>query len=235
MAAFSNDSVSNDNVLCRFCGRSVMARSVRCIHCMKELSSSMVSDQSIPQRMSLAVGVCFLLSAGAGFLGSHIEKRPSEPVSHAYSLKELDSKLNSDPAQESQEESQNTVGSTYDQELRGAIDEWTAAIHANPRNSNAYVERGWAYSSLQEYDHAVSDLSRAIVLSPKDSNAYAKRAWIYDTKGQYDSAVKDATRALKLDPHNTEAYEARANAYASLGQGESAAVDSAESDNIRLK
>jgi len=48
MADFSNDTVP-----CQFCGQSIQARSVRCLHCMKEMPSSLVSGQSVPQRMSL--------------------------------------------------------------------------------------------------------------------------------------------------------------------------------------
>ena len=155
----------------------------------------------------------------------------------AYSLQELDKRLNG----EETSNSTRSVPETKDQlafaeqTVNGAIDEWTRAIANDRKNANAYLERGWAFNSIREYKSALADITKAIALEPRSSDAWGKRAWIHATVGEYRKAIEDATAAIRIDPTNTEAYEARACAYANLGESEKAACDSAMSTNILIK
>jgi tetratricopeptide (TPR) repeat protein len=225
---------------CMFCGQQIQQRSVRCIHCLKELPQFAAGKNfaGLGTRIGMVlvtVSIAALSLHQTGWFRTPSGISPgSGHDSPAYSLKELDSRLNSESVND-QGASAKEQASYNEEELNGSVDEWTRTILANPKNANAYLERGWAYNQLQEYDNAVYDLSKSIKLNPNVSEAYSKRAWVYDTLGEYQKAVKDANTAIRLDRHNTEAYEARACAYGSLGEAEKAAQDSAKSEHIQLK
>jgi tetratricopeptide (TPR) repeat protein len=218
--------------LCPYCAKEIDTRSVRCVYCLKEIAANS-SAEGLPvgRKVAMCVGVIGLLFAGISFAGSishHETSQPSDAPAYT-SLKDLDNKLNSDKSDESKEESQ--TGNT-DQDLNKEVGEWTRAIEKNPKNAKAYLERGWSYNELQQYDNAIYDLTKAIKLNPKSALAYSRRAWVHDTRGEYQKAVVDASRAIHLNPKSAEAYQARACAYASLGESTKAQEDSAVSDRL---
>jgi tetratricopeptide (TPR) repeat protein len=45
------------------------------------------------------------------------------------------------------------------------IEEYNRIIHSNPKNSNAYVERGIAYFDQGQLDLAIKDYDRALLLN----------------------------------------------------------------------
>ncbi len=93
-------------------------------------------------------------------------------------------------------------------EIEKYISSLDTIIAQNRQDSEAYKERGWAYSNLGDYKKALRDLTRAIVIHPT-SDAFCKRAWVHVTVGDKSQAAKDATSALKLDPANEDALDAR--------------------------
>ena len=220
--------------LCLFCGQQIDPRAVRCIYCMKEVGAqpgTVKTGKSQPNAVIL-ISIIALMAGGQFLCRQHrgsANLEGSKPLNSAYSLRELDQKLHSDRSEESQDESQTGYN---DQRLNDAVGEWTKAIEANPKNAQAYLERGWAYNELQQYENAIYDLSKAIKLNPKLATAYSRRAWVHDTRGEYQKALADASRAIQLNPNIAEAYQARACAYASLGESKKAESDSASADRL---
>ncbi len=219
---------SSDRRPCKFCGQSIEIRSVRCIYCLREVQPD-AAGQSLFSKIILLGSVAYLVAVPLWLQHSNYSYQTSSCSSSAVSMKEIDRRLPSEPISSGEQQS-----NYNDQMINGAIDEWTRAIAKNPKNATAFLERGWAYAAVQEYDNAIYDLTRAIALAPKSSDAYIKRAWVYDTMGEYLKSVKDATSAIQIDPHNNEAYGARAAAYASLGDVERADKDSRRAERTSL-
>ena len=218
--------------LCPNCAKEIDKRSVRCMYCLKEIAANERAEGSpVGRKVAIFVGFLGLLFAAISFAGSisnHETSQPSDAPAYT-SLKDLDNKLNSDKSDESKDDDQTA---NNDQNLNSEVGEWTRAIEKNPKSAKAYLDRGWAYNELQQYDNAVYDLTQAIKLNPKSALAYSRRAWVHDTRGEYRKAVADATRAIHLNPKSAEAYQARACAYASLGESTKAQADSAASDRL---
>lgn len=103
----------------------------------------------------------------------------------------------------------------------GRFDEAIAAanraIHLQPDNPTAYVDRGSAYHSKGKYNQAISDYNRAIQLDPIRAVPYALRGYAYTHLGDYDRAIRDYDEAIRIDPLNERAYTYRGELYVLKG------------------
>ena len=218
--------------LCQYCAKEIDARSVRCMYCLKEVPPKFGADRTpVGQRFGIIIaiiGIVFGVVSFANSFSNHESAQPGDAPAYT-SLKDLDNKLNSDKSDGGADEA---PAVNNDQNLNSEVGSWTRAIEKNPKNANAYLERGWDYNELQQYDNAIYDLTQAIKLSPRSAVAYSRRAWVHDTRGEYLKAIADATRAIHLAPENADAYQARACAYASLGESKKAQADSDVSDRL---
>jgi len=101
------------------------------------------------------------------------------------------------------------------QEYQKAIDDCSKAIELDPKNADAYNNRGNAYASLGEYQKAIDDCSKAIELDPKNADAYNNRGNAYVLQefptaacgDFYQAGINNTTKALicidrmkKVDP-----------------------------------
>ncbi|WP_271586606.1 tetratricopeptide repeat protein [Bradyrhizobium sp. CCBAU 53415] len=114
-----------------------------------------------------------------------------------------------------------------------AIAAATEAIRQDPRDANAYYNRGNAYSISGDNDRAMADYTAAIRLDPAHANAYYNRGNAYSNKGDADHAIADYTATIRLDPGYANAYYNRGNAYSNKGDTDRAIADYAEA--IRLQ
>jgi tetratricopeptide (TPR) repeat protein len=81
------------------------------------------------------------------------------------------------------------------------IRDYTRAIERNPKDSEAYRQRGWAEYEHEEWDRAIADFSRAIELDPNSHTAYWNRGWAHAKKKEYGAAIKDMQKASQLQPN----------------------------------
>ena len=97
------------------------------------------------------------------------------------------------------------------------IKNFTDAIKSNPRDAEAYFNRGLVYHSKPDpdYDKAISDYTRALKLDAGLEGAYNNRGNAYSEKPKpdYDKAIADYTRAIELNPDLEVSYNNRGNAY----------------------
>lgn len=103
-----------------------------------------------------------------------------------------------------------TIANSHGEYMK-AIELFSKAIKMNPNFSEAYVNRGTAYSRLKNPDatdlskfidekinNAISDFDKAIELDPKNGYAYYNRAVAKWVKGVSEEAVLDIKKAKEL-------------------------------------
>ncbi|HKO98801.1 MAG TPA: tetratricopeptide repeat protein [Pyrinomonadaceae bacterium] len=105
----------------------------------------------------------------------------------------------------------------------GAVFAFTSVIELDPKDADAYNNRGVAYSSQRNFEPAIADFTRSIELKPTDG-AYANRAGVYFAQRKIAEAVADFSEALKLKP-SAENHADRGLGYAQLGKEDLALAD----------
>src|SRR5919197_4897309 len=122
---------------------------------------------------------------------------------------------------------------------QGAIDEFTKAIEANPKDARGYTNRGTAYrqaaqtaqaagdagAAATRYSSALADFTKAIEVAPKDEVAYRERGMTAVMQSQFDVARPDSDKAIELAPDDGYAYKFRGFAEIGLNQWDKAAAD----------
>lgn len=116
--------------------------------------------------------------------------------------------------------------SSYEQnDLQGALADYTKAINLNKQLLFAYIHRGNVCYELGYLDHAKTDYSRAIELDPTNTLAYCNRANIHTQQQNYDEALQDYEHAFALDPKLLLIYWGRGMLYRKMGRYEDALDD----------
>ena len=79
-----------------------------------------------------------------------------------------------------------------------SIATYTQIIQRNPKNADAYFNRGLAHKNLGRTDQALSNYGTALALDPAHRRAYLNRANILYDQGLYVAAVRDYFKVLRL-------------------------------------
>lgn len=109
----------------------------------------------------------------------------------------------------------------------------TELIRRNPRNAEAYDNRGSHYNTKGDRKQALADHSKAIAINPKDSVAYYNRGIAYSDMKDWDRAVADYSKAIALNPRDAGAYYNRGNVRVEKQQFDGAIADYTASINIK--
>ena len=94
-----------------------------------------------------------------------------------------------------------------------AMEEFQAAVAANPDYWKALHNRGVSYALQHKFDEAIADFTRVVKLKPQYTNAWFNRGEIYFDLGRYEEAVSDYTQALQHKPGDYDTYIRRGHAY----------------------
>jgi tetratricopeptide (TPR) repeat protein len=106
-----------------------------------------------------------------------------------------------------------------------SIAECNHAIVLNPKDGNAYAERGAVYASMGQHTKTIEDFTQAIMLNAESKGiAYWYRGCAYTDLGQYDKAIEDLTKAIELGPSDIT-YHSRGCAYGGEEKYEQALFD----------
>ena len=99
-----------------------------------------------------------------------------------------------------------TIGKEkYDKkDYKGAIISINKAIELNPKNSDAYFNRGNCKDDLGDKKGAIDDYSKAIELNPKLALAYMNRGNCKSDLGDKKGACIDLNKALDLGLYQAE-------------------------------
>jgi Zn-dependent protease len=99
------------------------------------------------------------------------------------------------------------------------------AIQANPKDAQAYCNRGWANKILSRDEDAIADYTTAIQLGQSNSSVFCSRGCAYAHLGKYELAIADLTRAIQIDPKSANALCERGACYAATGKKDQARAD----------
>jgi len=103
-------------------------------------------------------------------------------------------------------------------EYKEAMDFFTRAATADPKNAEPYNRRARAEWQLDQLDNALEDARFSIQLNPDYAEAFCTRAAILNSMGHYNEAIADAALTSELKPTLREAYTIEASAYRNLRQ-----------------
>ncbi len=92
------------------------------------------------------------------------------------------------------------------QDLHGAIKNFTATIKINPQFASAYNDRGVARYKLGYKKSAIEDLTTAIELNPYRAKYHSNRGFMLTRLKDYTAAIADYNSALLLNPNLAQAY-----------------------------
>ena len=115
---------------------------------------------------------------------------------------------------------------------RAAMERANEAPGLDPKNAQAYYNRGFTHNEQGNYDAAIQDLTEAIRFDPNLASAYVSRGFAYHYRQDYDATIRDCTEAIRLDPRYAVAYNTRGSAYLLKGDYDTAIRDCTE--GIRL-
>ncbi len=83
------------------------------------------------------------------------------------------------------------------------------AIRLNPKDAEAYFDRGEARRLKKDYDAAIVNFDRASRLRPRFSGALASRGAARSDMQQYDRAIADYDESIRVDPNYAWPHNAR--------------------------
>lgn len=85
-----------------------------------------------------------------------------------------------------------------DEDYKGALEQFNKAIELDPRNVEAYNNRGIVFGILGDHYRAIQDFNMAIDLKPTDSEAYKSRGVSKLYLNQKQSGCLDLAKAEQM-------------------------------------
>lgn len=123
------------------------------------------------------------------------------------------------------------VGAMNESKFTEAINYFSKSINLAP-DAYAYLNRGYCYHKLKEYQNAVEDANKGIEIDPRNAVAWNNRGSSKNELNKYEDAIIDLNEAIRLNPQSYTSWSIRGNSKNNLGKYEDAIVDLNEA--IRL-
>lgn len=90
--------------------------------------------------------------------------------------------------------------------VAGAIENFNAAIQADPEQAIYYYNRASMYMAEGDFEKALADFNMAISLDAGLQKAYNDRGIVYTYLGEYEKALADYNKAIQIEPNSAEPY-----------------------------
>lgn len=108
-----------------------------------------------------------------------------------------------------------------DKEIRALDDR----LKKQPKDADAFYNRGILYASKGDLEQAIIDYSAAIKIEKNHGDAHYNRGLAYVKKERYGEAVRDFSAVIESAPDSVDALCNRGNAYYQLGNYNAAIKD----------
>jgi tetratricopeptide (TPR) repeat protein len=108
---------------------------------------------------------------------------------------------------------------------KGAVADYSTAIHLNPNDAIAYYRRGNTQYVLGDKKAALTDYNKAIQIDPDYADAYAGRGSTKSDLGDKQGALTDFNKAIQLNPDSVYAYTGRGSVKLDLKDNSGALLD----------
>lgn len=103
---------------------------------------------------------------------------------------------------------------------------WTDVVAKSPNKARAYLNRGVAYWSMEQWAPAIQDYRKAVELNPKYySTAYWNLGIALSKFSNWNESITNFNKAIEIYPNYADAYTGRAIAYGSMSKWEEALKD----------
>jgi tetratricopeptide (TPR) repeat protein len=103
-----------------------------------------------------------------------------------------------------------------------AIEEYQAALQAEPDNVSALTNLGVAYYNTGQLDQAVAQYQAALKIAPNDADIHSNLAAAYVQQNNLDEALAEYQRAVELQPDLAQAHYGLGVIYSQQGQKDKA-------------
>jgi tetratricopeptide (TPR) repeat protein len=98
------------------------------------------------------------------------------------------------------------------------------ALEIEPNNSKTWENKGFALTSLEQYEEAIMAFDRALEIEPNNSKTWENKGFALASLEQYEEAIMIFDRALKIEPNNSSAWENKGFALAKLERHQKAII-----------
>lgn len=88
----------------------------------------------------------------------------------------------------------------HQEDLAGAISDFSRALDLAPENIGVRINRANAYAQRGEFAKALEDYATALKINERDAAIYRGRGWVYERQGLLELARADYERGLELSP-----------------------------------
>ena len=90
--------------------------------------------------------------------------------------------------------------------LDEALADFNKTIELNPKDPDAWNNRGLVYNRLGRTQEALSDFNKALELDDLNGQAYNNRGLVYLKLGKHNEAIEDLKKAGRLGVPEAEDY-----------------------------
>ncbi len=88
------------------------------------------------------------------------------------------------------------------------------AIELDPENAEAYRNRGWAHTLLQQFEDGIEDLSKAIELDPEDYETHQRLASVHLSEKEFQKGIDSLSLAIQYyEPEESADPDSYINGY----------------------
>jgi len=98
-----------------------------------------------------------------------------------------------------------------------SIEKFDKSILIDPKNSDAFYNRGNAFSKIQDFEKAISSFDNSINLDKNNPEAYNNKGSVFLELNNFDEALNNFNKALEINPNNHSAKKNKAYLFEKKG------------------
>ena len=117
------------------------------------------------------------------------------------------------------------VSKTKMNNYSAAIEDYNAAIKANPYKSKYIYHRALAYFQTANYKNAEIDFQKSLTIDGENADIYLKLGFLKQQQNDLRGAIKDYSKAIKLNPNLADSYYYRGVIYLQVLSRDKACID----------